>query len=58
MGELQYNRCHTANKILDVRPASYVQAVCTLQLFPVLCSIHCLVILHFDYCIVYIFRNF
>ncbi len=58
MGELENNRCHTVNKILDVRSASYVQAVCTLQLFPVLCFIHCLTILHFDYCTVYIFRNF
>ncbi len=36
VGELENNRCQTTNKILDVRSASYVQAVCTLQLFPVL----------------------
>ena len=33
---------------VDVRPVLYVQAVCILQLSPVLCSIHCLTILHFD----------
>ena len=33
---------------VDVRPVSYAQAVCILRLSPVLCSIHCLTILHFE----------
>ena len=34
MCELENDHCYMANKILDVRPASYVQAVYTSPLSP------------------------
>ena len=49
IGELENSLCHIAKK-KDFRRSFCVvcQAVCTLQLCPVLWSIHCLTMLHFD----------